>query len=121
MSFLRNGKTVVTVPRTLKTNDDEVTQDGIVTEATGTGTSTLKEIRFGRQKEAVCRVYNAVWTSIYHGGLIGLFAESGSCIRRDGSSSERSLHGNLCVHSLNASCGHAPLEMEGYANVGKHC
>jgi hypothetical protein len=53
VSFRRNGKTVVTLPGTLKTNDDEVTQDGIVTEATGTGTSALKEIRFGRQKEAL--------------------------------------------------------------------
>jgi len=36
-----------------KTNDDQVTRDAIVTEATGAGTSTLKEIRFGRQKEAL--------------------------------------------------------------------
>lgn len=53
VSFQENGKTVVTVPGTLKTNDDQVTQDAIVTEATGVGTSTLKEVRFGRQKEAV--------------------------------------------------------------------
>jgi uncharacterized protein with FMN-binding domain len=53
VSFLRNGKTVVTVPGTLKTNDDQLTQDGIVTEATGTGTSTLKEIRFSRQRETL--------------------------------------------------------------------
>ncbi len=53
VSFLWNGKTVVTVPGTLKTNDDQVTQDGIVTEATSTGRSTLKEIRFGRHKESL--------------------------------------------------------------------
>jgi len=44
---------VVTSPGTLKTNDDQVTQDAVVTEATGAGTSTLKEIDFGHQKEAL--------------------------------------------------------------------
>jgi hypothetical protein len=53
VSFQQNGKTVVTAPGTLKTNDDQVTQDAIVTEATGAGTSTLKEIRFGNEKEAL--------------------------------------------------------------------
>jgi|ERR1700687_722727 len=53
VSFLRNGKTVVTVPGTLKTNDNQVTQAAIVTEATGAGTSTLKEIDFRHQKEAL--------------------------------------------------------------------
>jgi hypothetical protein len=53
VSFQQNGKTVVTAPGTLKTNDDQVTQDAIVTEATGAGTSTLKEIDFGHQKEAL--------------------------------------------------------------------
>jgi hypothetical protein len=53
VSFRRNGKTVVTVAGTFKTNDDQVTRDAIVTEATGTGTSTLKEIDFGHQKEAL--------------------------------------------------------------------
>jgi len=42
VSFQQNGKSVVTAPGTLKTNDDQVTQDAIVTEATGAGTSTLK-------------------------------------------------------------------------------
>src|SRR4029077_4723334 len=37
VSFRQNGKTVVTVSGTFKTNDDQVIQDGIVTEATGTG------------------------------------------------------------------------------------
>jgi len=53
VSFQQNGKTVVTLPGTLKTNDDQVTQDAIVTEATTTGTSTLKEIDFGHHKEAL--------------------------------------------------------------------
>jgi hypothetical protein len=53
VSFRRNGKTVVTVQGTFKTNDDQVTQDAIVTEATGAGTSTLKEIDFGHHKEAL--------------------------------------------------------------------
>jgi hypothetical protein len=53
VSFVRNGKTVVTVPGTLKTNDDQVTQDSILTEATGTGTSTLKEIDFRHLKQAL--------------------------------------------------------------------
>jgi uncharacterized protein with FMN-binding domain len=53
VSLQQNGKTVVTAPGTLKTNDDQVTQDAIVTEATGAGTSTLKEIDFGHQKEAL--------------------------------------------------------------------
>jgi hypothetical protein len=53
VSFQQNGKTVVTVPATLKTNDDQVTQDAIMTEATSAGTTELKEIDFGRQKEAL--------------------------------------------------------------------
>jgi hypothetical protein len=53
VSFQQNGKTMVTVPGTLKTNDDQVTQDAIVTEATSAGTSTLKEIDFGHQKLAL--------------------------------------------------------------------
>jgi hypothetical protein len=53
VSFQQNGKTVVTSRGTLKTNDDQVTRDAIVTEATGGGMSTLKEIDFGHQKEAL--------------------------------------------------------------------
>jgi hypothetical protein len=53
VSFQQNGKTVVTSRGTLKTNDDQVTQDAVVTEATGGGMSTLKEIDFGHQKEAL--------------------------------------------------------------------
>jgi hypothetical protein len=53
VSFQQYGKTVVTVPGTLKTNDDQVTQDAIVTEATGAGASTLKEIDFRHLKQAL--------------------------------------------------------------------
>ena len=38
MRFEQNGKNVITVPGTLKTNDDRVTQDAVVTEATGADT-----------------------------------------------------------------------------------
>jgi hypothetical protein len=48
--FQRNGKTVATVPATLKTNDGEVTQDGIVTDSAN---KTLTEIDFHRDKEAL--------------------------------------------------------------------
>ena len=50
VTFLRDGKTVVTVPATLKTNDDQVTQDDIVTDSKD---NTLHEIDFRRGKEAV--------------------------------------------------------------------
>jgi hypothetical protein len=50
VTFLRDGKTVVTVPATLKKNDDQVTQDDIVT---GSENNTLEEIDFRRGKEAV--------------------------------------------------------------------
>jgi hypothetical protein len=50
VTFLRNGKTVATVPATLKTNDSQVTQDEIVTDS---ATRTLTEIDFHRDKEAL--------------------------------------------------------------------
>jgi hypothetical protein len=53
VSFQQNRKTVVTMPATLKTNEDQVTQDAIVTERTSAGASTLREIDFGHQKEAL--------------------------------------------------------------------
>src|SRR6202040_1576727 len=43
VSFVRNGRTVVTVPGTLKTNDAQVVQDDIVTDTTRANTKTLKE------------------------------------------------------------------------------
>jgi len=99
VSFEQNGKTVVTAPGTLKTNDDHITQDAIVTEATGGGTSTLKEIRFVHQKEALVfddnsggMCCNAVWTSLKKCARIGLFEEPGTCVRRAWRSSEHRLH-----------------------------
>ncbi|HEY4780332.1 MAG TPA: hypothetical protein VIH54_00850 [Chthoniobacterales bacterium] len=59
VSFQRNGKTVLTAPATLKTNDAEVTQDAIKIE-TSTDTSTLKEIDFGHQKQALVFDQNPV-------------------------------------------------------------
>jgi hypothetical protein len=55
VSFERRGKTVATVPATLKTNDHQVTQDAIQTRAgqADPNTRMLEEIDFGRQKEAV--------------------------------------------------------------------
>jgi len=53
VNFVRDGKTVATVPGTLKTNDAQVTQDDIVTDTTSANTKTLKEIDFSRTKEAL--------------------------------------------------------------------
>ena len=53
VSFHRDGKTLVTVPGTLKTSYDDVKRDAILTQATNAGTSTLKEIHFARPKEAL--------------------------------------------------------------------
>jgi hypothetical protein len=50
VTFLRDGKTVATVPATLKTNDNQVTQDEIVT---NTANNTLSEIDFRRDKEVL--------------------------------------------------------------------
>ena len=59
VSFQHDGKTVLTAPATLKTNDAEVTQDAIKIE-TSTETSTLKEIDFGHQKQALVFDQNPV-------------------------------------------------------------
>jgi hypothetical protein len=53
VNFVRGGKTVATVPGTLKTNDPQVAQDDIVTDTAGASTKTLKEIDFGRNKESL--------------------------------------------------------------------
>jgi hypothetical protein len=53
VAFVRDGKTVATVPGTLKTNDSQVTQDDIVTDTTSANTKTLKEIDFSRDKESL--------------------------------------------------------------------
>ena len=52
VKFLKNGKIVATAPATLKTNDTQVTQDDVEMQDAG-GTQILKEIDFGRQKEAL--------------------------------------------------------------------
>jgi hypothetical protein len=52
VNFVQHGKTVATAPATLQTNDQNVLQDDVVTDATSTPKS-LKEIDFGRQKEAL--------------------------------------------------------------------
>jgi hypothetical protein len=53
VNFVRDGKTVATVPGTLKTNDAQVAQDQIVTNATNTESKTLEEIDFAHDKEAL--------------------------------------------------------------------
>jgi hypothetical protein len=50
VTFLSHGKTVATVPGTLKTNDNQVTEDAIQTDSTS---QTLNEIDFGRDKQAL--------------------------------------------------------------------
>ena len=53
VSFQHNGETVVTLPATLKTNDDQVTQDAIETRGSSASNRALEEIDFGHQKEAL--------------------------------------------------------------------
>src|ERR1022692_4330523 len=48
VNFVQYGKTVATVPGTLKANDAKVTQDAIVNDATSANTKTLTEIDFSR-------------------------------------------------------------------------
>lgn len=52
VNFVRDGKTVATVPGTLKTNNAQVVHDEIVTD-TSANTQTLTEIDFGRNKESL--------------------------------------------------------------------
>ena len=53
VAFLKNGNTVATAPATLRTNDNKVIQDDIVTDATRANTRTLREIDFAHNKEAL--------------------------------------------------------------------
>jgi hypothetical protein len=53
VNFVRDGKTVATVPGTLKTNNAQVTQDEILTDTTSASTQTLTEIDFRRTKESL--------------------------------------------------------------------
>jgi hypothetical protein len=50
--FVKDGKTVATAPATLKTNDQQVTQDDVVLNTNG-GQRTLTEIDFAHNKEAL--------------------------------------------------------------------
>ena len=53
VTFVREGKTVATASGTLKMNDDQVIHDDIVIQTTSDHRKVLKEIDFGRQKEAL--------------------------------------------------------------------
>jgi hypothetical protein len=52
VTFIRDGKTVATVPATLK-NDSAVVQDQIVVDPTSGSARALKEIDFGHQQQAL--------------------------------------------------------------------
>ncbi len=60
VDFLRNGKTVATVPATLQTNDKQVTQDDVVVDRTKPNHETLTEIDFAHQKEALIFTQNGM-------------------------------------------------------------
>jgi translation initiation factor IF-1 len=53
VAFVRHGKTVATVPGTLKTSDARVTQDDIVIVTTSANTKALTEIDFSHNKESL--------------------------------------------------------------------
>lgn len=53
VNFEQNGKTVATVPGTLKEHDTAITQDQMLTDSTDSKTTQLKELDFGHQKEAL--------------------------------------------------------------------
>jgi hypothetical protein len=53
VEFIQDGKTVATVPGTLKMNDGQVIQDDVVIQTTSAHRKVLKEIDFGHQKEAL--------------------------------------------------------------------
>jgi len=53
VNFVRDGKTIATVPGTLKTNDPRVTQDDIVTDTTSANAKKLTEIDFSHNKESL--------------------------------------------------------------------
>jgi hypothetical protein len=53
VNFVQNGKTIASAPATLKTNDTEFKQDGVVMDRSNANNETLKEIDFSHQKEAL--------------------------------------------------------------------
>ncbi len=52
VNFVRDGKTVATVPGTLKTKDAHVVDETVI-DSSSANTKTLKEIDFSRDKEAL--------------------------------------------------------------------
>ena len=53
VKFMQHGKTLATVPATLKTNDSQVTEDDIVTHTTKANAHQLEELDFSHHKEAL--------------------------------------------------------------------
>ena len=52
VTFLKNGKTVATVPGTLKTNNSQVTQDEQIV-SDSSNSRTLNELDFGHEKASL--------------------------------------------------------------------
>ncbi len=59
VTFLQHGNTVATSPATLKTNDKQVVQTGVVIDRISGSTKALEEIDFAHQKEALVFVPDA--------------------------------------------------------------
>jgi len=53
VNFMRNGKTIATVPAMLHTNDTQARQDDIETRQSASNQNVLQEIDFEHQKEAL--------------------------------------------------------------------
>jgi hypothetical protein len=53
VNFMRNGKTIATVPAMLRTNDSQAKQDDIETRQSASNQNVLQEIDFGHQKESL--------------------------------------------------------------------
>jgi methionine-rich copper-binding protein CopC len=53
VSFVREGKTVATVPAMLKLNDSQATQDDVITKTISVNEQALEELDFAHQKEAL--------------------------------------------------------------------
>jgi hypothetical protein len=58
VNFMRNGKTIATVPATLHTNDNQAKQDDIETRQSASNQNVLQEIDFGHQKESLTFAMN---------------------------------------------------------------
>lgn len=53
VTFQQNGKTIVTAPATLKTNENGVTRDDVIVDKPTANTQNLRELDFAHQKEAL--------------------------------------------------------------------